>query len=292
MKNSYQIAFIGHYTKDTIVSVSGTRVVNGGAFNYGANVAARMNLKVQAVTMMSSEDSEVARDLEELGVKTYVTWTPESTCLKLVYPSDNPDERVIYVSSWAGPFTLREVNVINAEVIVVGASMREEIPLTVVKMLAQKDSILAADIQSFLRVNDNGKLIAKTWPEKEEILSCIDVLKTDAVEAEILTGEKDIKKAAILIRELGPKEIIITHKDGVLVFAEEQFHQALFFPRELIGRSGRGDTCLASYMAKRINSSPQESTIWAAAVTSLKMEAEGPFRRSIDEVERLIQEKY
>ncbi|MCK9316655.1 MAG: PfkB family carbohydrate kinase, partial [Verrucomicrobia bacterium] len=243
-------------------------------------------------TMMSSEDSEVVSDLEKLGVKTDVTWTPESTCLKLVYPSDNPDERVIYVSSWAGPFTLREVNVINAEVIVVGASMREEIPLTVVKMLAQKDSILAADIQSFLRVNDNGKLIAKTWPEKEEILSCIDVLKTDAVEAEILTGEKDIKKAAILIRELGPKEIIITHKDGVLVFAEEQFHQALFFPRELIGRSGRGDTCLASYMAKRINSSPQESTIWAAAVTSLKMEAEGPFRRSIDEVERLIQEKY
>lgn len=292
MKNSYQIAFIGHYTKDTIVSVSGTRVVNGGAFNYGANVAARMNLEVQAVTMMSSEDSEVVSDLEKLGVKTDVTWTPESTCLKLVYPSDNPDERVIYVSSWAGPFTLREVNVINAEVIVVGASMREEIPLTVVKMLAQKDSILAADIQSFLRVNDNGKLIAKTWPEKEEILSCIDVLKTDAVEAEILTGEKDIKKAAILIRELGPKEIIITHKDGVLVFAEEQFHQALFFPRELIGRSGRGDTCLASYMAKRINSSPQESTIWAAAVTSLKMEAEGPFRRSIDEVERLIQEKY
>ncbi|MDD3032258.1 MAG: PfkB family carbohydrate kinase [Atribacterota bacterium] len=292
MKNSYQIAFIGHYTKDTIVSVSGTRVVNGGAFNYGANVAARMNLEVQAVTMMSSEDSEVVSDLEKLGVKTDVTWTPESTCLKLVYPSDNPDERVIYVSSWAGPFTLREVNVINAEVIVVGASMREEIPLTVVKMLAQKDSILAADIQSFLRVNDNGKLVAKQWLEKEEVLSCIDILKTDAVEAEILTGEKDIKKAATLIRDLGPKEVIITHKDGVLVFAEEKFHQALFYPRELIGRSGRGDTCIASYMAKRINSSPQESTIWAAAVTSLKMEAEGPFRRSIDEVETLIQEKY
>jgi len=112
------------------------------------------------------------------------------------------------------------------------------------------------------------------------------------VEAEILTGEKDIKKAATLIRDLGPKEVIITHKEGVLVFAEEKFHQALFYPRELIGRSGRGDTCIASYMAKRINSSPQESTIWAAAVTSLKMEAEGPFRRSIDEVETLIQEKY
>jgi len=187
---------------------------------------------------------------------------------------------------------LREVNIINAEIIVVGASMREEIPPTVVKMLAQKDSVLAADIQSFLRINDNGKLVAKQWLEKEEVLSFIDVLKTDAVEAEILTGEKDIRKAAILIRELGAKEVIITHKDGVLGFAEGKFHQALFYPRELIGRSGRGDTCIASYMAKRINSSPQESIIWAAAVTSLKMEAEGPFNRPIEDVEELIQEKY
>lgn len=283
---------MGHYTKDTIVSSSGTRIVNGGAFNYGANVAARMNLKVQAITMMSTEDSKVAIDLEGVGVKTNVTWSPESTCLKLVYPSDNPDERIIYVSNWAGPFTSEDIIPIEAEVIVVGASMREEIPLKIIKELAQKDSVLAADVQSFLRVNDNGRLVAKPWSEKEEVLSCIDVLKTDAVEAELLTGERDIEEAAILIRDMGPKEVIVTHKSGVLVFAEGKFYQAVFYPRELIGRSGRGDTCLASYLARRINSSPQEATIWAAAVTSLKMEAEGPFRRSIYEVEKLIREKY
>jgi len=288
----YQIAFIGHYTKDIIVSSTGTRVVDGGAFNYGANVAARMNLKVQAVTMMSSEDSEVVSDLEKLGVKTDVTWTPESTCLKLVYPSDNPDERAIYVSSWAGPFTPEKIIPIEAEVIVVGASMREEIPLKIIKEIAQKDSVLAADIQSFLRINDNGRLVARPWPEKEEVLSCIDILKTDAVEAELLTGERDIKKAAFLIKEMGPREVIITHKEGVLVLAEEKFFQASFYPRELIGRSGRGDTCLAAYMSKRISSSPEEATIWAAAVTSLKMEAEGPFRRPIEDVEKLIREKY
>jgi len=33
----YDIAFIGHYTKDTIVTASGTKIVVGGAFNYGAN---------------------------------------------------------------------------------------------------------------------------------------------------------------------------------------------------------------------------------------------------------------
>ena len=32
----YDIAFLGHYTKDTIISSTGIRVVDGGAFNYGS----------------------------------------------------------------------------------------------------------------------------------------------------------------------------------------------------------------------------------------------------------------
>ena len=35
-ENTYDIVIIGNYTKDTIVSPSGTRVVDGGGFNYGA----------------------------------------------------------------------------------------------------------------------------------------------------------------------------------------------------------------------------------------------------------------
>jgi sugar/nucleoside kinase (ribokinase family) len=288
----YQISFIGHYTKDTIVSSSGTRIVDGGAFNYGANVAARMGLKVLAVTRLAEEDVQVIRKLEGIGVNVSVTWTPQSTCLKLVYPSDNPDERVIYVDSWADAFSLQEVLSIQSGVIVVGASMREEVPEEIIQALARKKSVLAADVQSFIRVNDHGKLVAKSWPEKREIISQIEVLKTDAVEAELLTGEKDMKKAAFLIADMGPREVMITHKDGVLVLVEGKFYQASFYPRELVGRSGRGDTCLASYMSKRIHASPEEATIWAAALTSLKMEAEGPFQRPIEDVEKLIQEKY
>jgi len=62
MKNTaqlYDIAFLGHYTKDTIVSSAGTRVVDGGAFNYGSNVAARMGLKVAAITRLAQEDHRV-----------------------------------------------------------------------------------------------------------------------------------------------------------------------------------------------------------------------------------------
>ena len=51
----YDIAFIGHYTKDTIISPAGKRVVDGGAFNYGSHVAIRMGLKVAAITRLAPE---------------------------------------------------------------------------------------------------------------------------------------------------------------------------------------------------------------------------------------------
>jgi sugar/nucleoside kinase (ribokinase family) len=94
------------------------------------------------------------------------------------------------------------------------------------------------------------------------------------------------------LAELGPREIVLTHRDGLLVYADQQYYQALFLPNKLIGRSGRGDTCIASYVAKRLTSSAADSTIWAAAVTSLKMEAEGPIKRRVEEVEKMIREKY
>jgi sugar/nucleoside kinase (ribokinase family) len=65
-----------------------------------------------------------------------------------------------------------------------------------------------------------------------------------------------------------------------------------FYPRSLVGRSGRGDTCLGTYIAKRLSMPPREAGIWAAAVTSLKMENPGPFDRAMEEVEALIHARY
>ena len=292
MNAQYDIALIGHYTKDTIVSSSGTRYVNGGGFNYGAHAVARMGLKVAAITKLAREDHIVVDELEKIGVDTYVTYTPKSTCFTLEYPSSNPDERVIYVHSTAEPFTPAEVENISAKAIVISPSIRGEVPEEVIDTLRAKNTRISIDVQGFVRIRQGDKLVHADWPDMERILAKVDVVKTDAVEAESLTGEKDIHKAAKMLADMGPKEIVLTHKDGLLVYADGSFFEAAFYPKELIGRSGRGDTCVSSYMAARLRSSPEEATIWAAAVASLKMEAEGPFRRDISEVKELIDLRY
>ena len=91
---------------------------------------------------------------------------------------------------------------------------------------------------------------------------------------------------------MGPKEIVLTHKEGLLIYADGEFFLNKFYPQQLNGRSGSGDTCLGAYMAMRISKPPKEAGIWAAALASLKMEQEGPFNRTVGEIEELIHRKY
>ena len=288
----YDIAFLGHYTKDTIISAEGTRFVDGGAFNYGSHLAIRMGLKVAAITRLAQEDFHVVDELKKLGVEVFAKATPHSTCLRLEYPTSNVDERILYITSSAGPFTPSEVKEISSRAFVIGASVRGEVSLNVIEELRKKETLIAADVQGFIRIAREGKLVFEEWTEKEKILAEVDILKTDAVEAELLTAQKDIRVAAKMLADFGPKEIVLTHREGLLVYGSGHFYEARFYPEKLVGRSGRGDTCIASYVARRLNAPPSEATVWAAAVTSLKLEAEGPFRRDIHEVERLIEKKY
>ena len=288
----YDVLYIGNYTKDTIVSPAGTKIVAGGAVNYAAHAASRLGSQVAVVTRLAREDEHVLEKLRRSGIDCYVTYTPRSTLLKLEYPTTDPDIRTLSVMSVAGSITASDVEPLNARAAVIGSSLRGEVGIDVIRALKNKGMLVAADMQGFVRVLRGAELGYEPWDEMKSTLSLIDVVKSDAVEAEFLTGETDIRKAAEYYAAMGPKEIVLTHKDGLLVYADSHFHEMEFYPARLDGRSGRGDTCLGTYVAKRLSLEPRQAAIWAAAVTSLKMENVGPFDRSMGEVEELIRDKY
>ena len=289
---NYDVLYIGNYTKDTIITPSGTKYVDGGAVNYAAHAAARLGMKVAVVTRLSKEDERVVDKFTQSGIDCYVTYTSQSTLLKLEYPTADPDIRTLSVTSIAGLIAASEVENIDARAAVIGSSLRGEVGMDVIHTLKDKNMLVAADMQGFVRVLRGVELKYEPWDEMASTLELIDVVKSDAVEAEFLTGETDIYKAAKFYAEMGPREIVLTHKDGLLIYADGKFHAMNFYPARLDGRSGRGDTCVGTYVARRLSMAPREAGIWAAAVTSLKMENPGPFDRSIGEVEDLIRSKY
>lgn len=289
----YDMVIIGNYTKDTIISPAGKSQVDGGGFNYGVHVAVMMGLKVAAVTRLAKDDAYVLDVLIDLGADVFPYFTPQSTNMCLYYPTTDVDNRMLSVSSVAEPFQQSHIDFLEAKVFLLNASTRGEVPLAVLDHIRKKDTLISADLQGFVRIiADDGKLVYAPWPEQTRFLSRIDVLKCDAVEAEFLTSESDIKLAARMLSDLGPREIVLTHRKGLLVYADGIFYEASFKSKKLVGRSGRGDTCIAAYMGKRLNGSPAEATIWAAALTSLKMEKQGPIRRELKEVDDLINKEY
>ncbi len=289
----YDIVIFGNYTKDTIVSIEGTRHVDGGGVNYGAHAAACTGLKVAAITRLAEEDNQVIKSLENAGIDAYPTYTETSTHMKLEYQTDNLDERILTCPVSAGTYTMDQFSDFEAKAYLINGSIRHEVPYEIVKYLSDRDGIVAADAQGFLRIVGKDNVLDNSdWPDKLKVLALIDILKADIVEAESLTGENDLHKAAKILANWGPKEIVLTHRNGIVVYANNEFYEETFFPNPLIGRSGRGDTCIASYASKRLTAKPAEAIKWSAAVTSLKMEAEGPIHRPVEDINELIERKY
>jgi len=88
----FDLVIIGNYTKDTIVSPSGKRHIDGGGFNYGAHVGAMMGLRTAAVTRLSHEDKRVVEALVRMGVTVYPLYTAHSTDMLLFYPTADPSD--------------------------------------------------------------------------------------------------------------------------------------------------------------------------------------------------------
>ena len=289
----FDLVTVGAYTKDTIVSKAGTRYVDGGGYSYAAHAAKLAGLDVAAVTRLAPDDRRSTQLLVDAGVTVVVHECDASTLMRLEYPTDNVDERVLTVTAVAEPFEPAHLRGIDARAFLLSASIRGEVSIEVVRALKATGALIGADVQGFVRVvGAGGQLEYVAWPEQRDVLALVDVLKTDAVEAEFLTGESDIHRAAATLAAQGPNEVVLTHKDGVLVWAKGVVHEAGFFPEPLRGRSGRGDTCIGSYLARRLDAEPGEATVWAAAVTSLKMEAEGPIRRPVADVHAKVARSY
>ena len=83
------------------------------------------------------------------------------------------------------------------------------------------------------------------------MLPYIRFLKTDAAEAEILTGTDDRVAAAKMLYDWGAKEILITHNSEVLVYDGKEIYTCPIKARNLSGRTGRGDTTFAGYITER-----------------------------------------
>lgn len=281
------VALVGHFAKDRLIFRGVTEIASGGGVYYGSMALRRLGFSVAIATRLHPDDFGLLDELRTEGITVHAFAAPETTGIENTYPGSEMDRRICRPLAFAGPFSSEEALVMDARVTIITPLMAGEVTRELVHGLVARGPV-GLDVQGFVRVRQGDALVTVDWPGKTSDLAGVTFLKSDDAEAEVLTGQTDLRLAAEALAALGPREIVLTHAGGILVRAEGMFIEAAFTPRIVRGRTGRGDTCFATYVASRLNTSPAEACRLAAAVTSLKMEHPGPYRGSRKEAEGLL----
>lgn len=274
--NAVDVVMIGHFAKDKLVYQGETVVSSGGSVYYGSIALARLGWRVGVITRLHPDDFPRLDELKSAGVRVFAQPAPATSGIENIYTTADMDRRTCRPLAFAGPFQVADIPNIKARSWIVGPIIAGEVDLAFLKALHGR-GLLALDIQGFVRVPEGGELVFRDWPQKAEGLKLVDVLKVDHAEAESLTGLSDVPAALARLATLGPKEILLTRSWGVSVYAGGHIYEAPFTVDKILGRTGRGDTCFSSYIARRQTAGPEEACRFAAAVTSLKLARPGPF---------------
>jgi len=284
--NHYDIIFIGPLGTGTIVPFEGSPFVEPSSPVLFAAIAASCSGKrIAAVTQVSESKEYLLKPLKTAGIDLFIQ-PGEITEYRVVFPSANVDERQAFRVKVGEPFAISDIPPFEPCLTHLCCMGRHKFQLDLMRELKTRGFLLSVDMQGFVLQADDetGAVHLKDVPEKKEILSMAHFVKLDAVEAHILTGTDVLQDQADILEDWGSSEIVVTSSEGVLARSKGKSTFVKFTNRCTVGRMGRGDTVMGSYLARRLDHSVEDSLRFATALTSIKMESAGPFTGSVEDV--------
>ena len=288
IKNQAEICCIGHITLDKVITPRFTAHMPGGTAYYFAKALKNFEHSgFKLVTSLGDTEHGVVDELRAEGIDVELIPSRKSVYFENKYGEDMND-RQQRVLAKADPFTVENLNSINAKIFHLGTLLADDFSLDVIKDLSAR-GIVSVDVQGYLRKVEGENVVAVDYELKRE---AIDILKCNEKEMEVLTGVSDPRKAALILADWGCKEVLLTLGDkGSLIYTGGEFYEIPAVPAtEIVDTTGCGDTYMAGYLYMRCRgASYTEAGTFAAAMCTIKLEGKGPFSATPHDVELLIE---
>ncbi len=165
---------------------------------------------------------------------------------------------------------------------------------TVLDRLTQRPKLVVMDTMNFW-------MEPQFLDQLKAVIGQVDVLSINDEEARILSGEYSLVKAARVIRQMGPKYIIIKKGEhGALLFGDDEIFFAPALPLEdVFDPTGAGDTFAGGFIGHLANTDDisfdnmKRAIIYGSALASFCVEKFGPERLinlTTEQVEERVQE--
>ena len=279
------ICCIGHITADKVVTTKSVVYMAGGTAFYFSNALSKLDVKYLLVTALAESEMPYVDNLTAIGITVKVQPSKHTVYFENIY-SENQDERTQNVLETADAFTMEQLHNVEAEIFHLGPLLANDISTGLIRNLAAKGKV-SLDVQGYLRKVENLKVYPTDWPEKQEALQYVSILKADVAELKALTGCNEVNDGVKLLADWGVKEIVITNgSKGSVIYNDGVFYTIpAYRPELVVDATGCGDTYMAGYLYQRTKGeSIQQSGEFAAAMAGLKTTTPGPFCGTSDDV--------
>ncbi|MDE6317683.1 MAG: ribokinase [Muribaculaceae bacterium] len=284
------ICCIGHITLDKIVTPRITVHSPGGTAFYFAYAMSSLHAdNFLLVTSLAESEMKAVEDIRALGIKVDVLPSRHSVYFENRYGEDQ-NNRTQRVLAKADPFTIEGLAGINARYYHLGSLLADDFSVDIIKALSAKGTV-SVDAQGYLREVRGEKVYPVDWADKLEALRYIDILKVNEHEAAVLTGADDPRKGAGILADWGVKEVVLTLGSmGSMILADGKSYEIPAYPpADIVDATGCGDTYMAGYLYMRNKGAGyEEAGHFAAAMCTIKLQATGPFRATVADIETLI----
>ena len=286
------ICCIGHITKDKIVTPNRTVYMAGGTsfyFAYAINQLPK-DVSFSLITAMDPTEKEPVEKMLEAGIDVTLNPSRNTVFFENIYEEDQ-NKRKQRVLAKADPFTIRQLEHVEAKVYHLGSLLSDDFSPEVVAYLASKGKV-SIDVQGYLRQVVGEDVVPIDWDQSHSLLSQVDVVKLNEMEMQVVTGMTDAHEAARFIASMGVSEVVLTFGSmGSMIYAGGSFYDVpAYAPREVVDVTGCGDTYSAGYLYGRsMGMDYGEAGRLAAAMCTLKIERAGVFTGCREDVDRILQ---
>ena len=279
-----ELVVVGHLSRDLIITPETTREVLGGGTAYamlapaigafGTGIISKVGLdfnEAYKISLISSglnltglyyEGNQTTRFVNEYNADGERTQRVEALAQQ-IKPSDFTDTHSQASIIHFSPLSCNEIDKECYEI------AREEGALT------------SLDVQGYLRsITDDCLVTSQNWPESDEILGLVDVVKLHDSELTTINADESELSAVSHILDLGPRIVIVTrdYRGSTIYTRNTQVDIPLVLSNAQVDSTGCGDTYAIGFLLEYIRSANvSRAGLFAATCSSYNVETMGPY---------------
>jgi sugar/nucleoside kinase (ribokinase family) len=156
-----------------------------------------------------------------------------------------------------------------------------EIDFDCYSIAREEGALVSLDVQGYLRsIADDCRVASKEWPESDEILSLIDIVKLHDSELRIINSDESELSAVSNILDLGPRIVMVTrdHRGSTIYTRNTQVDIPLVLANAQVDTTGCGDTYAIGFLLEYIRTANvARAGLFAATCSSYNVETMGPY---------------